>query len=382
MMTENTTLPPDDTGNDAGTEQEVEQPESKVAETGTQNETTAEAEIATKDDSVSDDHKSHTGRKVAIGFLIFLGAILLIVANFAFWARFTLLNTNGWVAAVGPITKDPQVANDLSTYVVAQLFQVADVNQAIQEILPDQFDMLSGPITSAVQDLVGETVTKLIMSDAFNSVWVGFNKVAHEVVIKVLSGQGDVLYMQSGQLTLDLSNIYNFLQSTLGVQNLDLIPQAQEGKLVLLESQQVAVLQEAYSSINTFGLLMPLLTFLAFGLAILVSLWRRTTLLWIGIATAIVMAISLIAFQVAKSTMFISISDPLLRDLARAIWEVVTHGYLVQTIFFLIAGILVAIGAWQAAPDSWFMQWTEARKEKKEAEKAQKTIEETSTESA
>ena len=381
-MAENTTPPPADTGNDVGTEQEVEQPESKGAETVTQNVTTAEAEIVTKDDSDSGDHKSHTGRKVAIGFLIFLGAVLLIVANFAFWARFTLLNTSGWVAAVGPLTKDPQVANDLSTYVVAQLFQQVDVNQAIAEILPDQFDMLSGPITSAIQDLVGETVTKLIMSDAFNTVWVGINKAAHTAIIKVLSGEGDVLYMQSGDLVLDLSDVYGFLQSTLNVQNLDLIPQAQDGKLVLFESQQVAVMQEAYSFINTFGLLMPLLTFLAFGLAILVSLWRRNTLLWIGIATAIVMTISLIAFQVAKSTMFISITDPLLRDLGRAIWEVVTHGYLVQTIFFLIAGILMAIGAWQAAPDSWFMQWTEARKEKKDAEKAQKTIEETSTESA
>lgn len=371
MMTENTTLPPDDTGNDAGTEQEVEQPESKVAETGTQNETTAEAEIATKDDSVSDDHKSHTGRKVAIGFLIFLGAILLIVANFAFWARFTLLNTNGWVAAVGPLTKDPQVANELSTYTVAKVFQQVDVNQAIQEVLPDQFDILSGPITKSLQDLAIDTVTKLIMSDAFNNVWVGVNKVAHTAIIRVLSGQGDLLYMQSGDLVLDLSDIYNYIQDTLGVQNLDLIPQAQDGKLVLFQSQQVAVMQEAYSYINTLGLLMPLLSFLAFGFAVLVSLWRRNTLLWIGIATSIVMAISLIAYEIASSSVFVSITDPLLRDLGRAIWQVVSHGYLVQTVFFMIMGFLLAIGAWQAAPDSWYRQWEEGRKQKKEAKKSE-----------
>jgi len=69
------------------------------------------------------NQEKHTGRKIAVGFLVALGAVLLIVANFAFWARFTLLNTNGWVAAVGPITKDAEVANTLSAYIVGETFQ-------------------------------------------------------------------------------------------------------------------------------------------------------------------------------------------------------------------------------------------------------------------
>jgi len=45
-----------------------------------------------------------------VGVLVFLGLTLLFVANVAFWAYFTLLNTSCWVAAVGSLTKDPEIA--------------------------------------------------------------------------------------------------------------------------------------------------------------------------------------------------------------------------------------------------------------------------------
>ena len=293
-----------------------------------------------------------------------------VFKDLAVWARMTLLNTSGWVAAVGPLSQDPQVSNSLSQYAVGQLFEEYDIEGTLEEALPEKLQLLSGPLTTALEGVAEETVATVIQSDAFNTVWVGVNRVGHTAIMKVLKGEGDHLYMQSGQLVLDLSDVYNFIQDKLGIENLDLVPQADEGKLVLFESQQVAIMQEAVSFINTFGLLMPLLSLLAFVGAVLVSLWRRNTLLWIGIATAIVMGISLIVYEITSSYVMVSVADPLLRDLGREIWQVVTHGYLVQTIFFMIIGILLAIGAWQAAPDSWYMQWEASRKQKKAEEKS------------
>lgn len=60
--------------------------------------------------------------------------------------------------------------------------------------------------------------------------------------------------------------------------------------------------------------------------------------------------------------MVISIQDPLLRELGRAVVNVLTHGLMVQTLFLMIFGILLIIGAWQAAPDSALMKWEAARK--------------------
>ena len=57
--------------------------------------------------------------------------------------------------------------------------------------------------------------------------------------------------------------------------------------------------------------------------------------------------------------------------MAKAILNVLTHGLMVQTIFFMVVGLLMIIGAWQAAPDSALRQWEASRKEKQAIEEAQ-----------
>jgi hypothetical protein len=312
-----------------------------------------------------------TGRKLAVGFLLFLGALFLLLANIAFWAAFTLLNTNGWVAAVGPLSKDPEIAQMISYAVVGSTFEGAEIDQALVEILPEKFQMLSGPLAMGLERLANETVTALITSDAFNTVWEGINRAGHTTVMGVLNGKGDHLYIQSGELTVDFSEAYNHIQNKLGIEDLNLVPGAEGGRLVLFKSQQVAVLQEVVTWLRTFALIMPLLTILAFVFAWFVSLWRRNTLIWIGVVSAFMMFISLVVIAVWRSNAMVAIQDPLLRELGREIVNVLTHGLMVQTLFFMIMGILIAIGAWQSAPDSWLMQWEASRKSKELAPESQ-----------
>ena len=110
----------------------------------------------------------HTGRKWAVGIVISVDAILLTLANGAFWACFTLLNTPGWVAIVGPLSKD-------------------------------------------------QAVTELILTDAFDNVWVPLNRTGHRTVMDVRKGKRDRLYFQEGNLTLDFSDLYNYVEDRLGI---------------------------------------------------------------------------------------------------------------------------------------------------------------------
>jgi hypothetical protein len=316
----------------------------------------------------------HTGRKWAVGILIFLGAILLVLANVAFWAYFTLLNTPGWVAAVGPLSKDPAVAGLVSQYAVGQLFEQVDVQGLATEVLPPELQILGGPLAMGLEQLADEAATRLIMTDAFNNVWVAVNRTGHGIVMDILKGRGDRLYFQEGDLVLDLSDLFggvsDFLENQLGVKDVTLFPQAGGGRFVLMSSYQVAVLQEVVSYLTAFGLLLPLLTLLAFGAAVWVSLWRRQTVIWIGSVTAVAMLVSLIVFSGVRSSVLVSIQDPFVRELGRAIAQVVTHGLFVQTIFFLIMGILLIIGGWQAGPDSALRRWEASWKEKEAAKAA------------
>jgi hypothetical protein len=311
---------------------------------------------------------SHTGRKWGVGFLVFLGLILLVLANLAFWAYFTLLNTNGWVAAVGPLSKDPAVAGMVSQYVVGELFTQADIQADVAEALPPELQLFAGPLVVGLENVADQAVTALIMSEAFNNIWVVFNRVSQTAITDILKGQGDRLYFQDGNLTLDFNDVYNFIQDRLNIGELDLIPQAEQGRLVLFSSQQVAVMQEVVSYLTALGLLLPLLTILVFGAAVWASLWRRQTVMWIGGVMAVAMLVSLILFSGVRSSALVSITDPFLREMGRAIINNLTHGLMVQTIFLLIVGIGLVIGAWQAEPDSALRQWDASRKEKERQE--------------
>ena len=311
---------------------------------------------------------SHTGRKWGVGILILLGVFLLTLANVAFWAAFTLLNTNGWVAAVGSLTKDPAVSGMVSQYVVSELFEGADIDATVAEALPPKLQPLASPLVIGLEQLADQAVNTLIMSDGLNTVWVGVNRAGHTAVMKVLKGEGDRLYFQEGNLVVDFNDVYNYVEDQFGLTDLNLVPGAEEGRLVLFSSNQVAVLQEVVSYLGTFGLLLPLLTIVIFVVAVWVSLWRRQTTMWIGIGMTIAMLISLIVFSGTRSSALTSVQDPFLRELGRAIVDVLTHGLMVQTIFLLIVGVLLIVGAWQAAPDSALMQWEAARKEKEAAD--------------
>ena len=321
----------------------------------------APEQAASAPQEVKTDSSGHGGRKVAITLLVLLGLILLLVGNVTLWARYTLLNTDGWVNAVGPITQDPAVAQTISTFVVGELDDVLNVDQAMTEILPTEFQLLAAPLSNALEGLIEETITVFIQSDVFNTVWVTANRAVHTVVIGVLTGGGDYVYLESGQLVVDFSDAVNSIKSTFGLDEMDLDIAGDGGRIVLFENQQVAVLQEAISYLKTFSWLLPLLSLSAFALAVFVSLWRRKTLLWTGIGVALTMGLALILFSVVEAYAMVSISEPLIRELGRAIWDVVTNGLVTQTILLGIIGVVIAIVAWQLGPNSWYMAWHNSR---------------------
>lgn len=226
----------------------------------------------------------HTGRRWAVALLIVLGCILLAGANGAFWLKGTVLSTNRWVAAVGPLSRNEAIANTVSVYVVGDLFEAVDVASMVEEALPEEVKVLSGPLTKGLQELFGDVTTTVIQSDQFNVVWVAGNRAAHTVVIGALRGGGSHLYLKEGQLTIDLSSALDFVEGSLDLPALlGLSPDKDWGKFVLLQSDQVARVQQALGLLDTLGWLFPLATLVAFVAAWLVSLWRRRTLLWIGV---------------------------------------------------------------------------------------------------
>jgi hypothetical protein len=264
----------------------------------------------------------HRGRAVAVGLLIVLGCLVLVVANLASWLRGTVLDTDDWVSAVGPLSRNEVIVNTLSGYVTAEVFKAIDVEQVAQQVLPEEVSFLSAPLTSAV----------------------------HGLAMGVLRFDGSYVSTQGGQLTLDLSGLFTGIQASLGLQGLDLFGEEGAGKFVLLESHQVGAVQQALSSLNAVGLVLPWLALAILVIAWFLSLTRRRTLLWIGAGVSVSMVLFLLLLALAQPAVLASIADPLVRTLIGEVWDTVIRGLIVQTIVVLVIGLLVAAGAALAGP--------------------------------
>jgi hypothetical protein len=292
----------------------------------------------------------HRWRRFAVAMLILLGSLVIIGANLAFWMRGTILNTSRWVNTVGPLSRNEVIVNTLTGYVVTDVFEAIDVEEVVRDVLPERVAFLSGPLTGAVQDAVGEIISTVVRSDQFNAVWVAVNRTAHQVVMGVLRGGGDVVYVRGGQLTVDLSDLLGSIESLVGLEDLGLFEAEDAGKFVLLESRQVAVLQQLLGTLDAVGLILPIVALVLYFIAWLVSLWRRQTLLWIGVALAITMALTLLLLAIAQPMILASIVDPVIRAFAGEIWDVILRGLIVQTVIVGIVGLLIVVGAWLAGP--------------------------------
>jgi hypothetical protein len=282
--------------------------------------------------------------------LIVLGSFVAAAGNVTLWLRNTIINTNAWVSTVAPLSQNEVIVNTLSAYVVGEVFDAINVQQVAQEILPPEAVFLSGPLTNALEGVVRDAASNVIRSEQFNAIWVTVNKAVHPIIIGALRGGDGLLYLKEGRLTIDLSDLFAFVESALGFEALDAFADRGWSEFVLLESRQVAAVQQVVSTLDTVGLLLPLLALLIFVVAWLVSLWRRRTLLWIGVAVAITMALSLLLFAVARPVFLAAIIDPLVRAVSGELWNIVVRRLLYQTILLLVVGALIAVGAWLAGP--------------------------------
>jgi hypothetical protein len=298
---------------------------------------------------------SHRWRRWLVALLIVLTCVIAAGANVAVWLKGVALNTNAWVAAVGPLSRDPAVGLVVADFVVDELFASVDADQLVSEALPPEATFLTAPIVGAVENFARDLAVEVINSDQFNQIWIAANQFAHGQLVSLLRDQSGLFYVSQGDVTVDFSPLIDVVQDRLGPTALALFEEVplpeDSGKLVIYEAAKFAELQRAVTILDRLGWLLPLLSLIAFAVAVWVSLWRRRTLLYSGIGLAITMLLSLLVFRLVRQGVLNQIVNGLYRAAAEAIWSIVLSGLFTQTIVLLVVGIIIAVGAWLAGPN-------------------------------
>jgi hypothetical protein len=259
-------------------------------------------------------------RSIVAVLLIVLGCVLAPLAGVAVWARNQVTNTDRYVATVTPLASDPAIQQAITDQITAQVFTYIDVQALTTQVvdalstrvegrgLPPQASAalqgLAGPIANGVQGFVRTQVERIVQSQAFEDAWVQANRVAHEALVKALTGEGGgSVTIENDTVTLNLGPFIQTVKQQLVAQGFTLaerIPQV-DASFVLFQSADITRARSAFNLLNTLGNWLPVVALILLGIGVYVAKDHRRALVGAALGVAGGMVLLGLALAVFRS---------------------------------------------------------------------------------
>jgi hypothetical protein len=320
-------------------------------------------------------------RRISVGILVGLAALLIPITVTATWAHRTVLNTDAYISTVAPIAKDPAVTAALARIATNQLFVALDPQEKIADALPPRAAFLAGPITNGVKGFIQDQANNVLNSEQFQQVWVTANRNAHAELMKVLHGDSKALVTTNGQVVLSVVPLLNTIlgnvqQTVSGItgKNITLprltgteLPSVACAKLSVVFNRPLpdtcgqiplftaAKLHQAQRAVRAFDravLLLLILTPLIAAAALALSRRRRRTLLQLVIGAMLVMVILRRAVMWMQNDL-INTGRPENKDARRVIVQGLLHGFFAVSVWVLAIAAAIVLLALLTGPYGW-----------------------------
>jgi hypothetical protein len=286
-----------------------------------------------------------------------IGAILLPVAVITVWARDTMLDTDEYVATVGPLVEDENIQEAVSFRVTEAVSEAADFRSIAEDALPEEAQVLAGPIEAGAKTVVADVVGGIVATDAFADFWTESHRVAHQNLVPLLKGESsDAVSTSEGRVVLllgplaaqALEGVDEELDTELGTQ----IPTEElDAELVLLESEDLANAQTLVGWFDAISWLWLLLTLGFLAGAVLLAQRRRSGFRRLGFAVTVPMVLTLVAYAWIRSRYLAELPEDVHNpDAAAAVFDILTNYLLRSLRVLLVVGLLIMFGAWVVGP--------------------------------
>ena len=297
--------------------------------------------------------------------LIVLGCVLGPVAVLGVWAGNEVSDTGRWVATVEPLIHDPAIQNVLTDKITEQITTQLNLSGTIDQAsaqldsqgLPKISSLLKtfGPqIASAVTGFIHTAVHRVVSSPAVARIWVQVNTVAHQQVVKVLSGQGNsAISTSNGQVVLNLGPFIDAAKQDLIARGFTLasnIPPVSP-TVALFQAGDLEKAQAGYRLVKALKIVLPLLVLVLIGAGVYVARGRRRALIRAGLGLAASMLVLAVGLLIFRSIYLSHVpSNVLPSDAAAAAFDAMVHFIKVTLRVVLVVALVVAIGAFITGP--------------------------------
>ncbi len=324
----------------------------------------------------------HRWRRVLVVVLAVLTCVSILTSAVGVWAHRTLLNTDSWVATVGPLAKDPAVQKAVATEVSNQLLSVVDVEKFVKEDLPPRASGLAAPLKTAVQQFVFAATEKLMQTEQFQQFWVQANRVTHQLAVKVLRGENGAVQTSGGTVALNLlplvGQAYKLVQEkapgVLGTSSdaPDItfstpVDEARSelsaaigrplpedfGVITVFQSDKLKAAQDAVTLFDRLVIGMLILTVLLAAATILLAPRKRRIIIGLALGTVVALGLANAAINALKSQVVDLVKDDTARGAVKTtVNELVSRLQLITHVLLAI-GLAVAIVAFLTGDSRW-----------------------------
>ena len=314
-------------------------------------------------------------RRRLVGALVVLTVLLTFVSTIGVWSRGVLLNTDRWVATVGPLASEEELTDALAAYLVEQAVAAIALEAVAAEALPERAEGLAVPLTSALQGFLTDQAQALLASDAFATAWEEANRVAHRQVVRLLRGEDGAVAARDGVVTLNLIPLTVRLLDR--VERFGILPDGYESPDVdrtTPPEEAVAALSEAldrdlpadFAQIEVFDSstlgqaqdIVRIIDRAVIGLVVLtiglgvatvvLSLDRRRTVVQLGAGIVVALVLSGAVLTATTDYVIGLISDDANRSAAAAVLGHVLSSLREIERVALVVGVVLVVGAWLA----------------------------------
>ena len=308
--------------------------------------------------------RRHSWRAPVSIVLIVLGCILAPIAVIGSWAALEVSSTGRYVATVEPLIHDPAIQNYLTDQITNQITSSLNVtglvNQAADQLNSKGLTRISslltqfGPqISSSVSGFIHSTVHSAISSQAMATAWVQANTLAHQSLVKVLSGQGGgAISTKNGQIVLNLGPLIVVAKQDLVARGFKLassIPPVSP-TLALFQAKDLGKAQTYYRLVKAGRIILIVLSLLLLAAGVWVARGRRRALIGAGLGLAASMLILGIGLDIGRGIYLSSIPSTFPTDAAAAAYDALVHFLRLTLRTVLVVGLVVAIGAFFTGP--------------------------------
>ena len=285
--------------------------------------------------------------------LVVIASVFAVLSIFALWANRQLLDTDNWVETSSELLEDDEVKEQLSIFLVDQLYANVDVQARLREALPPRADVLAGPAASGLRGVLENAVDEILGRPRAQSAWEGINRATHATFLRVVEDEGDVVSTGDGDVVLDLKAFLEQTQERAGIGGRleERIPE-DAGQLKIMDSDELELAQDVVGSMKAIAVVLLILTFGLYALAIYLARDRRRQVLRAaGVGLVLAGAVVLVGRSLAGGALVDSLVDAdSVRPAVENTWDIATSLLVEAASAAILYGVVAVLAAWLAGP--------------------------------